>query len=129
MGRSRYKKTDIANKIWLLHCDGFGGRCYAAAKEINEKVFDNKGLLVAAVNKFWYLRGRFLGHVAVLYDGVYWDADARPKTWEDIESWGMLDPEDEDFAVPGFNEYRAAQVVRLTDDMVDEAWRETGNIE
>ena len=41
---------------------------------------------------------RLIGHVAVLVDGVCWDADGRPKHEEEIESWGMLDYDDPDWA-------------------------------
>jgi len=45
-----------------------------------------------------------------LKDGSYWDAEGE-KDWEDIESWGMLDPEDSDYEFP--NEEAAYEVIRL----------------
>ena len=67
---------------------GFGGRCAAAAMAINRVLFQGKGSLVIAVNEALWSKGRFVGHVVVEYGGVYWDADAKPKSQSDIDDWG-----------------------------------------
>jgi hypothetical protein len=92
---------------------GFSGTCAEAAAAINNILFDGEGTLVAAVNKhLWEKDGRMTGHVAVHYKpaGSYWDAEGE-KDWEEIESWGMLDPEDPDYGFP--NEEAAYEVIRL----------------
>lgn len=113
---------EIAERISALGINGFGGNCYSAAKKINDKVFGGKGELVGAANTFWLARNRFIGHVAVLYDGFFWDTDAEPKEYEDIESWGMLDPHDSDYKAPGWNEEEAYNVSRLEGDKLVKAW-------
>lgn len=104
---------DHAAQIRQLHLNGFGGACFAAGKTINQKVFHGKGKLVGAANTFWLKRGRFLGHVAVLYRGHYWDSDARPKSFDDIEEFGMLDPDDPAYAAPGLDDDAANNVTKL----------------
>jgi hypothetical protein len=75
---------------------GFGGACGLAAIAINRVLFDGQGQFVGAFNKAFEARGNSIGHVAVLHEGVYWDADAEPKERDDIESFGMLAPDDPD---------------------------------
>lgn len=89
----------IADKIKSLNLSGFSGDCPEAAIAINKNVFNGKGKIVGAFNRAMLDYGRHpLGHVAVLYNGNYWDADAKPKTLDEIESWGMLDPTDVEYA-------------------------------
>jgi hypothetical protein len=76
---------------------GFGGACGVAAIAINRVLFDGKGQFVGAFNKAFEAHGNSIGHVAVLHEGVYWDADAEPKERDDIESFGMLAPDDPDY--------------------------------
>jgi hypothetical protein len=83
--------SDISRQIKRAHLEGFGGQCGVAAVAINDVVFHGKGKLVGAFNKAFFDKGILYGHVAVEMNGNYWDADARPKPWEEIESWGMLD--------------------------------------
>lgn len=85
--------AEISKKIKSLNIKcGWGGKCGAAAIQINQEVFNNQGRLVVAANKYmWQKFYSLIGHVAVEYNGVYWDADAKPKSWEEIESWGMID--------------------------------------
>ncbi len=78
--------------------DGFGGACGEAAVALNRVVFGGRAELVGAFNEAFFDRGRLIGHVAVLVDGVFWDGDATPKCLDDIEHWGMLDPGDSDYA-------------------------------
>ncbi len=105
---------DIAFQILeKAKIEGFSGVCAEAAVAINNVLFDGEGTLVAAVNKYlWEKDGRMIGHVAVYYepDGSYWDTEGE-KDWEEIESWGMLDPEDPDYEFP--NEEAAYEVIRL----------------
>lgn len=70
---------------------GFGGECAEAAIAINDVLFNEEGKLVAAVNKWlWENEGRAVGHIAVEWNGEYWDAKGK-KDWVEIESWGMVD--------------------------------------
>lgn len=88
----------ISNKIKKLNLNGFGGDCPEAAITINKNVFQDQGKLVGVFNRAMLDYGKHpLGHVAVLYNGDYWDVDAKPKTLDEIESWGMLDPTDADY--------------------------------
>ena len=76
---------------------GFGDNCFATAYSINKVLLDGKGENVVAVNRTINARdGKLVGHAAVKFAGVLWDADATPKQFEDIEHWGRLDPEDDD---------------------------------
>jgi len=82
--------------------DGFGGHCFAAALALRQVYFANEPAvrLVGAFNAALYPT-HALGHVALELTGagepVYLDADGEPKAWEDIESWGMLAPDDPDY--------------------------------
>lgn len=88
----------IANKIRQANLKGFGGDCPEAAIFINKNIFQGSGKIVGAFNRAFLEHGQDpIGHVAVLYNGNYWDADAKPKHLDDIESWGMLDPTDADY--------------------------------
>jgi hypothetical protein len=85
----------ISDKIRKLNLNGFSGDCPESAISINKNVFQNTGKIVGVFNRAMLDYGKHpLGHVAVLYNGDYWDADAKPKTFDEIESWGMLDPTD-----------------------------------
>lgn len=112
---------DISEKIRSLKIYGFGGFCGDAAVHINKQVFNNKGTYVIAANKFlWETAQRVVGHVAVEYNGVYWDSDAEPKEQEDIESWGMVDPEDPEYMdLDGWTE-EAAYEVEWMDDLSEQ---------
>jgi len=86
----------ILRKAKELGFEGWGGACGEAAIAINRVLFGGAGQLVAAFNEPFLDHGRKIGHVAVMVDGQCWDADGEPKDLEDVESWGMLDPADED---------------------------------
>jgi hypothetical protein len=116
--------TNTAAAIRALKLNGFGGGCYAAARVINDRVFGGRGKLVGAANKFWLDQGCYFGHVAVEHGGKFWDADAEPKDWEDVESWGMLDPEDTDYHTEGWGDDAAYGVARVEGEALDAAWRE-----
>jgi len=88
----------ISNKIRQANLQGFCGDCPEAAIFINKNIFQNRGKIVGAFNRAFLEYGQDpIGHVAVLYNGNYWDADAKPKHLDEIESWGMLDPTDLDY--------------------------------
>lgn len=126
MAKSERVPRDVSHRIRALKLNGFGGGCHDAAHAINRHVFGGRGRIVGAANTFWLKRGRFLGHVAVEYGGKFWDADAQPKDYEDIESWGMLDPEDSDYHAPGWNDEHAEHVTRLDGHQaVAQAWSAT----
>ncbi len=80
-----------------LGFEGFGGLCGEAAVAINRILLDGKGTLVGALNAAFLDHDRLIGHVAVRHGETLWDADARPKDEQDIESWGMLDLDDPDY--------------------------------
>lgn len=79
--------------------DGMSGRCAAAAIAINEVLFAGKGGYWAAYNRpLLEKAGAFWGHVVVQApNGVLWDAEGETLP-ENVEAWGMLDPEDLDYA-------------------------------
>lgn len=87
---------------------GFGGDCWAAAYAFNKVVFESQGQVVGAFNKQLYLHAKNpIGHVAVHYltDEAGEDfVDMQGfKATDDIDSWGMLDSNDEDY-IEMFNE-------------------------
>lgn len=87
---------------WIINArnhefEGFGGWCGCAAVAINQVIFRGRGIYVGAANRFFLRHGRFVGHVAVKFRGKLWDADGRPKTIDEIESWAMLDEHDPDY--------------------------------
>jgi hypothetical protein len=93
---------------------GFGGECAEAAIAINDVLFNEEGVLVAAVNKWIFENeGRAVGHVAVQWGDGYWDAEGK-KDWEEIESWGMVDESDSDFVLgdnPEENAYSVEKII------------------
>lgn len=83
---------------------GFGGECAEAAIAINDVLFNEEGRIVAAINKWlWKKEGKIIGHVAVEWNGSYWDSEGE-KDWGGIESWGMLDESDLDYEFEGDKE-------------------------
>lgn len=91
--------AEIMRAARELGLEGFGGGCFAAAVGVNRAVFAGAGTLVAGLNvALWEGPSHALGHAAVMARGSHWDADGRAKEQEEIESWGMLDPGDSDFA-------------------------------
>ncbi|HGK7311022.1 MULTISPECIES: hypothetical protein [Aeromonas] len=93
---------DIAGVLSLakeLGFKGWGGHSASAALAINRLLFEGQGEYVVACNQALLNKGCLVGHVAVRFDGHIYDADAEPKTLEDIESWGELNVHDVDFMV------------------------------
>lgn len=77
---------------------GFGGSCWSAAVAINRLLFSSRAGYTMAVNEALHAAGCTVGHVAVtIEDAIHLDVDGRPKVDEEIESWGMLDPQDDDW--------------------------------
>lgn len=81
---------------------GWGGECFAHALVLATALWPDREIqFQGAFNRAFYEKGRAVGHVAieVSLDGeaVYLDADGHPKTWDLIESWGMLDADDPDY--------------------------------
>jgi hypothetical protein len=78
--------------------NGTGGHCGTAAVAINRVLFAGKGQIIGAFNDFFLGHDHHVGHVAVEFSGAIWDADGQPKDMGELEAWGMLDPEDPDWA-------------------------------
>jgi hypothetical protein len=92
------KKADEI--IRAAQLEGFGGRCGRVAIAINRVVFADKGRYVIAtnpaINKH---RGRlFMGHVAVEWKGRLFDANGIIDDEDTMESWGVVDHADSDYA-------------------------------
>lgn len=103
---------------------GFGGECFAGTLAMAEALFpDQPVVFVGAFNQAFHEAGRSIGHVGIALEGshgpAYLDADGRPKAWEDLESWGMLDDCDLDYRELAdslglvWNEEDASTVVRV----------------
>jgi hypothetical protein len=90
--------NDIAAAIQSVDCGPrMGGECYPWAIAI-QRVLLRKGVIVVAMNDpIWKHSGRLVGHAAVRYRGRFWDSE-RETNIDVLESWGSLDPEDEDYA-------------------------------
>lgn len=92
---------EIAARIRKLFPDpkmGFQGRCGDAAIKINHVIFGDTAEYVGVANESKMDRGiEFSGHFAVMKDGIIWDADAKPKTWKDLEPFGAYDPDDREW--------------------------------
>tara|TARA_R110002074_G_C12426363_1_gene656414 strand:+ start:554 stop:1045 length:492 start_codon:yes stop_codon:yes gene_type:complete len=108
------EELDIVFKILeKANIQGFSGACAEAAMAINNVLFEGEGVIVVAANEYmWKRHGSMIGHVAVYYEpeGTYWDTEGE-KRWIDIESWGMLDPEDPSYDLP--NEDAAYEVIKI----------------
>jgi len=71
-----------------------GGDCGYSAVAINRELFKGQGTYVAAYNTALMAKtGDFAGHLVVRFEDQLWDAEGTHAA-EDIEAWGMLDPED-----------------------------------
>jgi hypothetical protein len=117
IAESQYLNThQISLILKKANMYGFGGECAETAIAINDVLFNGKGKIVAAVNKWlWENEERIVGHVAVEWNGTYWDSEGE-KEWEDIESWGMLDPDDEDYDFGDDKEQNAYEVEKIYPD-------------
>jgi len=89
--------ADIMEQAVTDGFQGFAGNCWAAAVAINRVFFAGRGEYAAGVNTALAGVGCLLGHAAIRYGDVFWDADGFSKAEEDITSWGMLDHEDSDY--------------------------------
>jgi hypothetical protein len=86
--------------IRAAQLEGFGGRCGRVAIAINRVVFDDKGRYVVATNPaISEHRDRlFIGHVVVEWKGRLFDATGIIDDEDTVESWGMVDHTDPDYA-------------------------------
>lgn len=96
--------------------NGFSGYCGQAALLINECLFNDTQQIFASFNQALNEKNHHIGHVACIIDlpdGFYFilDADAQIKSIEDIQHWGMLDSQDNDY-ISLFNHYN----IPLIDD-------------
>lgn len=101
--------------------NGWGGHCASAALAINRLLFNGQGVYLVACNRALLSQGHIAGHVAVMFNGSFYDSDATEKEFEDIESWGMLDEHDPDYAScftasDPWDEEKAMEVVSFTID-------------
>ncbi len=73
-----------------------GGGCFSSAVALKNTLFP-QGTIKVSVNDYLYrVNGDFVGHCFVENSGRFYDAEGE-KAFEDMESWGMLDPEDSDY--------------------------------
>lgn len=86
--------------IRAAQLEGFGGQCGRVAIAINRVVFGDKGRYVVATNPHISKhRGRlFMGHVVVEWKGRLFDATGAVDDEHGVESWGMVDHADPDYA-------------------------------
>lgn len=107
--------------------NGMGGHCFAMACAINNVLMNGQGQIVGSFNRAMNVRdNRLVGHVAVKLSDRYWDSDGVPKVLADIEHWGMLDPDDDeyhlspqeadDFEIISFTQEEALMVVATSGD-------------
>lgn len=85
---------DILRFIAESGREGFSGKCGGWAVWFNNHYLDGAAVYVVSRNAvLWREFEKFVGHVALVYDGEMYDSSGA--TNEDIlESWGMMDPED-----------------------------------
>lgn len=109
-----------------------GGACASIALAMNPLLFEGRGEVVAAVNQhIWTAHRVAIGHVGIRYRGVIWDAEGTFEGEDGLEeflAWGMLDPDDLDYAdlFPADDEAREAaayDAVLLEGDEAREAAR------
>lgn len=93
---SNDENQDILDTIKKADIDGFGGNCFAASEAIMDYFFepDNDTYIVCILNKFLFEYGIEKGHSAIYTNGAYIDCDGIIKSYEEIESWGMIDEEE-----------------------------------
>jgi hypothetical protein len=86
--------------IRAAQLEGFGGRCGRVAIAINRVVFGDNGRYVVATNPhISEQRDRlFVGHVVVEWKGRLFDATGGVDDEDTVESWGMVDHTDPDYA-------------------------------
>ena len=81
----------INEVLSIAKIKGFDGDCAEAAIAIRDTLFPDDAKIIAAVNKWKFKTlGEMEGHVAVEWNGRYWDAEGE-KSIEQIESWGQID--------------------------------------
>lgn len=102
------EEREISDIIETFREDGGlvfgGGYCGISAILIQEVLLGGRGRLLGLVNKaHWNARPRrFVGHVVVEFEGVWWDAEgAHAENAQSLLSWGMLDIQDPDWELKG----------------------------
>jgi len=83
---------DIIDKAGLEQYAA-GGNCFTTSLAIHNVLLP-KGKIVVAFNVpvFNKLK-KFVGHCAIEQNGYYFDGEGQ-KGYDELEAWGMLDPED-----------------------------------
>lgn len=81
---------------------GMGGECGELAVAMKRVLFANKAEIVAGLNSAFEKHNHLIGHFAVRINDEVWgccqfDERGIAISDEDVESWGMLDPDDLDF--------------------------------
>jgi hypothetical protein len=116
--RERLKILAEARRLGL---HGAGGACGETAIAINELLFDGKGELVAAVNKYRWKQGYLTGHVGVRVKNSIWDYEGSfdgPEGLEEFMAAGMLDPDDPDWALPNEEAAYEVSLIHVTSEML-----------
>jgi hypothetical protein len=86
--------------IQAANLNGFGGRCGRVAIAINRVVFGDQGRYVVATNPHIseHRKRIFMGHIVVEWKGRLFDATGLVDDEHEVESWGMVDHTDPDYA-------------------------------
>ena len=82
---------------------GMGGECGELAVAMNRVLFDGNAEIVAGLNTAFLQRDYLIGHFAVQIpfgpdEVCVFDVAGEPISYDSLESWGMLDPHDSDYA-------------------------------
>ena len=96
--------SDIMSVARANGLHGMGGECGELAVAMRRTLFDSNAEIVAGLNTAFLQRGHLVGHFAVQIpfgpDEVrIFDESGTPISYDCLESWGMLDPDDNDYAV------------------------------
>lgn len=97
---------DIMSAAKAHGVTGWGGECWATAIAMNKALFCGGATYVIAFNAPLAEAGIYIGHAAIKVPAdpqagrefdLLFDADGKPKSLDEIEAWGMLDPDDSDW--------------------------------
>lgn len=121
--------SKIESIIKSAKIDGFSGRCGMTAIAINKVLFGGNGLYIAGLNTYLMENhDRYVGHISVLYDNKYWDANGTIYE-EDLIAWGMLDHEDPDYDLPSEDAGYGADLYELTEQEVSDKFGDWCSVE
>ena len=103
--------------IRATQLEGFSGRCGRVAIAINRVVFGDKGRYVIATNPHIneHRKQTFMGHVVVEWKGRLFDATGLIDDEDTVESWGMVDHTDPDYAYLTEDEANEGQLHYIDD--------------